>query len=976
ILTVAFNPAGETGTPAAGSDDPATVNVTVNVSLATQDTLTITSPGTKTYGDSAFPLSVSGGSGTGTVTYELDTSTVPAANQAGTVTTAGQVTITGSGNIYVRATKAADANYSAVTSATLTISVGKKDVITVAGDVAYDGKVYDGTTSVTGLSITAPSGIIGSDIVSVAYDTAVYDEANVGSRSVTVSGLTLEGMDAGKYNLTNSNVTKTSVTITAAPLSITANNKVITVNGSEPTYTYTVSGLVNNETEAIITTKPTFVLDKAFNSSAADTFTITPSGAVAANYVITYHNGTLMVVDAILLNVIGLSAQNKIYDGTNTATFTGTAALSGNIGSGDDVSLSGTATGTFVNANVENTKSVTMAGLYLTGNDAAKYHLVLPNLTANITPASLSITGFDITKPYDGTNEVKGFGTLSFTGLANNETADVAAAGVTAYYDDKNTGAGKAITFNHNFTMSGGTANATNYTITQPTGITGTITKANQNAPAPPTEASKTATSITLNTIAGAEYRISTGTWQDSPIFSFLNPNTGYTFFARLKGTDNHNTSPESAASAVITTDDGKFAQHAPAAFNLNFAVHTANISYTVTIPLTTGAEYSFDGVNFDETNTLSGILPGAIVTGYKRMKETITHDASDITSASLTLPAFSTPTPTPAPGGGSAGDSGTSDTPAAVSPSPSAAPSPAPTVTQLPTPAPRPGGGVTTTLPDGNQTGDTTGTASAETIPANAGAVAVEFTRSGGSVTLDLSDERVIEIINSANEGTAHFDLSSIRDATTAVLPGNALSLLTDAELSLELKLPQGTLFLDSEALKSAVGQADGTDITATLNQLKVSDIPVSQRQNVRGSDLIFSITLSSGSQKITHFDGELIAITVPYDGKIPVFVWYLRDDGELELVESTYNEVTKTVTFYTNHLSLYVVGPDESIADEMTPDSSDSGTGIVNPASVANALVTESGNFSGWPLVGLGLGVLVVAIVGVIVMRKKREE
>ncbi|MCL2003514.1 MAG: YDG domain-containing protein, partial [Oscillospiraceae bacterium] len=100
-------------------------------------------------------------------------------------------------------------------------------------------------------------------------------------------------------------------------------------------------------------------------------------------------------------------------------------------------------------------------------------------MTFNIAPAPLTITGFSISKTYDGDNTVTGFGSLTFEGFVPSETAEVSTAGVTATYDSANQGADQDITFGGaDFSMAtGGTATASNYSITQPTGITGTINK-------------------------------------------------------------------------------------------------------------------------------------------------------------------------------------------------------------------------------------------------------------------------------------------------------------------------------------------------------------------------------------------------------------------------------------------------------------------------------------------------------------------
>ena len=82
-----------------------------------------------------------------------------------------------------------------------------------------------------------------------------------------------------------------------------------------------------------------------------------------------------------------------------------------------------------------------------------------------------------------------------------------------------------------------------------------TITKAPQDTPEAPTLESKTTTSITLNIVSGCEYNINGGTWQSSPTFAGLTPNTSYTFTQRKAETMNHFAS-EASAPAIFSTDE------------------------------------------------------------------------------------------------------------------------------------------------------------------------------------------------------------------------------------------------------------------------------------------------------------------------------------------------------------------------------------------------------------------------------------
>ncbi|WP_415839996.1 S-layer homology domain-containing protein, partial [Paenibacillus endophyticus] len=82
------------------------------------------------------------------------------------------------------------------------------------------------------------------------------------------------------------------------------------------------------------------------------------------------------------------------------------------------------------------------------------------------------------------------------------------------------------------------------------------IAKANgPSAPSAATLASKTTSSITLTGINGQEYSINNGTtWQDSPAFSGLTPNTSYTIVTRVKETATQNASAASAGAVFMTS--------------------------------------------------------------------------------------------------------------------------------------------------------------------------------------------------------------------------------------------------------------------------------------------------------------------------------------------------------------------------------------------------------------------------------------
>ena len=116
-----------------------------------------------------------------------------------------------------------------------------------------------------------------------------------------------------------------------------------------------------------------------------------------------------------------------------------------------------------------------------------------------------------------------------------------------------------------------------------------TVNRADQAAPGAPSEDSKTAVSVTLLSIAGAEFGISSTTgvlpdsWQTGLTFTSLYPNTTYYFYARLPGNANQNPSSESPARLITTLK----------ASLEGMPVITGNLIYGETLTAATGGLYA-----------------------------------------------------------------------------------------------------------------------------------------------------------------------------------------------------------------------------------------------------------------------------------------------------------------------------------------------------------------------------------------------
>ncbi len=176
-----------------------------------------------------------------------------------------------------------------------------------------------------------------------------------------------------------------------------------------------------------------------------------------------------LTVNTKNLTVNGYAAANKVYDGNTSTTVSGAQNLTGIINS-DDVSIQ-SYTAEFGDKNVGQDKSVTLT-YTLTGNDAGNYHInPLTSPTANITAKELTITGASVTtKIYDASTDAEITGG-SLVGVLNNEVALVSGTGT---FNTKNVSTDKAVTAN--YSLNGTSEAIANYSLTQPTGLAGTVT--------------------------------------------------------------------------------------------------------------------------------------------------------------------------------------------------------------------------------------------------------------------------------------------------------------------------------------------------------------------------------------------------------------------------------------------------------------------------------------------------------------------
>ncbi|MDR3478816.1 MAG: MBG domain-containing protein, partial [Gammaproteobacteria bacterium] len=120
---------------------------------------------------------------------------------------------------------------------------------------------------------------------------------------------------------------------------------------------------------------------------------LTLSGSAASNYqlVSTTVNGSIGIINPATLTITGVTANNKVSDGSTLASLNTSEAILNGIFAPDvgSISLSGGGTGLFASANVGNNISVTATGIPLKGTALGNYILIMPaDLTADILPVT------------------------------------------------------------------------------------------------------------------------------------------------------------------------------------------------------------------------------------------------------------------------------------------------------------------------------------------------------------------------------------------------------------------------------------------------------------------------------------------------------------------------------------------------------------------------------------------------------------
>jgi hypothetical protein len=296
------------------------------------------------------------------------------------------------------------ANYAVNQPSYVTATISRA-ALGLSGLTAAD-KVYNADTDavVTGAPVVTA---LGADSVTLT-GTAVgqFNDKNVGvGKAVLLSGLSIDTTTGDGANY----VLPTNIGMTASinQRDLTVSNTIVASKVYDATTTASVSGgsLVGVQgADVLVLSQSGSFADKDAGTGKAVTIADSIAGAAKDNYHLIQPSNVTGNIMPASLTLSGLTANDKTYDGTTTASLTG-SAIAEPLGA-DQVTVSGVPTAVFASANAGTAVPVTIANLSLSGADAGNYTVAaITGVSANIDPAPLTASVNAFTKVYDGNTQ-------------------------------------------------------------------------------------------------------------------------------------------------------------------------------------------------------------------------------------------------------------------------------------------------------------------------------------------------------------------------------------------------------------------------------------------------------------------------------------------------------------------------------------------------------------------------------------------
>jgi hypothetical protein len=140
--------------------------------------------------------------------------------------------------------------------------------------------------------------------------------------------------------------------------------------------------------------------------------------------------------------------------------------------------------------------------------------------------------------------------------------------------------------------------------------------------------------------------------------------------------------------------------------------------------------------------------------------------------------------------------------------------------------------------------------------------------------------------------------------------------------EKSLHIQVNDKSIVFDSKVVEHLLASGEDGDVKLTIEQMNYDELSEKMQKKI-GTRPVFDFELQIGDSKVSKLGGHA-RISVPYElgeyeNPRAVIVYYMDESDRLVKVRGKYNQETKSVEFRVNHFSLYAVGYNEVVFQDV---------------------------------------------------------
>ncbi len=199
-----------------------------------------------------------------------------------------------------------------------------------------------------------------------------------------------------------------------------------------------------------------------------------------------------------------------------------------------------------------------------------------------------------------------------------------------------------------------------------------------------------------------------------------------------------------------------------------------------------------------------------------------------------------------------------------------------------------------------------------------------VPFSAVSGTVSANVSTlivDAILDKIDSAG-GDEKNDLIELgvdtkqdaKELKVMVLQKDLAEIIDKTDASLGVNSPLISIIFDAKALEAISAAESGGTVVISAGIIDNDTLSAADSAKVQGRP-VYDLTVVNGDTKISSFKGGHATVTIPYDlqpdeNPNAVVVYYLADDGTLEIVRGHYDAALESVVFKTSHFSNFVIG------------------------------------------------------------------